>query len=77
VDQIIAYESGLMDEDETVEFFQQLVDTGLAWTLQGSYGRAAAALIDAGLVHVSLEGETVRQNVAMSDAGVAPGASMV
>lgn len=48
VGQIIAFESGEMDEDETIDFFQQLIDTGLAWTLQGSYGRAAAALIEAG-----------------------------
>lgn len=50
VDQIIAYEDGLLDEDETIEFFQQLVNSGLAWKLQGSYGRTAEALIDAGLV---------------------------
>lgn len=50
IDKIIAYESGEMTEDEVVEFFQQLVDSGLAWQLQGSYGRTAAALIEAGLV---------------------------
>lgn len=47
---IIAYESGEMDEVELVEFFQELVDTGLAWSLQGHYGRQAAALIEVGLV---------------------------
>lgn len=47
---IIAYENGEMDEDEMVAFFQQLVDTGLAWSLQGSYGRTARDLIEAGLV---------------------------
>lgn len=50
VDRIIDWESGLMDEDEAVEFFQDLVDSGLAWTLQGHYGRTASRLIDAGLV---------------------------
>lgn len=50
VDKIIAFENGDMDEDEVVEFFQELVDSGLAWQLQGSYGRTAAALIEAGLV---------------------------
>jgi hypothetical protein len=50
VDRIIAYESGELSDDETVELFQALVDSGLVWTLQGSYGRTAVALIEAGLV---------------------------
>jgi hypothetical protein len=50
VDKIIAFESGELDEDETLELFQHLVSTGLAWKLQGSYGRAAADLLDAGLI---------------------------
>jgi hypothetical protein len=45
---IIDFENGDLDRDEVIELFQYLVDTGLAWTLQGSYGRTAAALIDAG-----------------------------
>ena len=47
---IMAYEDGNMSEEEMVMFFQELVDTGLAWKLQGMYGRMAARLIDAGLV---------------------------
>jgi hypothetical protein len=50
MDQIIAYENGDLDEDGTVELFQYLVDSGLAWSLQGSYGRMAMRLIEAGLV---------------------------
>jgi hypothetical protein len=47
---IIAFEAGELPEDQTIQFFQELVDTGLAWKLQGSYGRTAAALIEKGLV---------------------------
>lgn len=48
VSQIMAFESGELDEDETIALFQHLIDTGLAWQLQGSYGRAAMNLIEAG-----------------------------
>jgi len=48
--QIIAYETGELNHDEIVQLFQNLVDTGLAWSLQGHYGRTAQALIDAGLI---------------------------
>lgn len=48
VDQIMDYESGEMTGPETIEFFQELIDDGLAWTLQGHYGRTAARLIDTG-----------------------------
>lgn len=47
---IIAYEQGDLDDEGTVELFQNLVDTGLAWRLQGSYGRQAQRLIAAGVV---------------------------
>lgn len=50
VDKLIAYENGELSEDETIDLFQELVTSGLAWSLQGHYGRTAAALIDAGLV---------------------------
>jgi hypothetical protein len=49
VDQIIAFENGEMDADEMVEFFQGMINDGTAWQLQGSYGRAASELINAGL----------------------------
>jgi hypothetical protein len=48
---IMDYEMGSQTEDETIELFQHLIDSGDAWTLQGSYGRTAVALINAGLCH--------------------------
>ena len=47
---VIAYESGELNDDQTIELFQHLVDNGHAWSLQGSYGRTAKALIEAGYV---------------------------
>jgi hypothetical protein len=35
-------------EDEIIAAFQSLIDSGVVWNLQGSYGRAAHALIEAG-----------------------------
>lgn len=52
---IIAYECGELDFDETVRLFQELVDNGQAWTLQGHYGRTAKALIQQGYVTVKKE----------------------
>lgn len=50
VDFIIAYENGELSEDEIVAGFQDGVNTGLVWQLQGSYGRTAQRLIQEGLV---------------------------
>ena len=47
---IIAYEEGELGAMDTLKLFAYLVKTGLAWQLQGCYGRAAAALIERGLI---------------------------
>lgn len=49
LDKMIAWEQGDLDDDETVELFQELIDSGMAWQLQGCYGRTAAWLIENGL----------------------------
>lgn len=49
--QLIAFETDDMDtEEQVIELFQYLVDTGLAWQLQGSYGRTAQHLINEGYI---------------------------
>jgi hypothetical protein len=45
---IVAYEEDELDELETIELFQELINNGMAWTLQGHYGRMAIDLIENG-----------------------------
>ena len=47
-DMIIKYEMGDLGDLDYIALFQELIDTGLAWQLQGHYGRTATALIEAG-----------------------------
>lgn len=49
IDSIIDYENGQLAQEDTVVLFQQLIDNGQAWRLQGHYGRAAHDLIESGL----------------------------
>lgn len=48
VDFIIEYEAGSLTEEEIAVGFQHLIDSGIVWSLQGSYGRTAATLIESG-----------------------------
>ena len=51
MDNLIAYENGELDEEETLDLFQELINSGLAWSLQGHYGRTAKHLLEVGLCH--------------------------
>ena len=51
IDDIMAYEGGDMSDEDTVKFFQKLIDNGMAWKLQGHYGRMAKSLIESGQCH--------------------------
>jgi hypothetical protein len=48
VDRMAAYEAGEMNEEETVEFFQELLDRRMINSLQGTYQRIAALLLELG-----------------------------
>lgn len=46
VGSIMAYEEGELGAEGTLKLFAELVKSGQAWQLQGSYGRAAERLIN-------------------------------
>ncbi len=37
-------------EEESLAFWQFLVDNGLCWILEGWFGRAASSMIEAGII---------------------------
>jgi hypothetical protein len=45
------------DEDQVLKAWQHLVDTGLAWRLQGRFGRIATDLIERGLINRKVNDE--------------------
>ena len=49
LDFILKFEGGeLESHEEFVEGFQELIDDGTVWQLQGMYGRTAVQLLEAG-----------------------------
>lgn len=53
LDFIMGFEDGsIFEHDDIVAGFQQLINSGLVWKLQGVYGRTAQALIDLGECHL-------------------------
>jgi len=49
-ERMTAYEQGELSQQHTTQLFQELLDTGLVWELQGHYGRVACQLMEAGLI---------------------------
>jgi hypothetical protein len=56
VKDVIDYESGELDEEAEVAFFQRIINDGSVWKLQGSYGRQAVALLEARLCELGPKG---------------------
>ena len=48
VAKIVQYENDELNDEETIELFQELINTGLAWQLQGHYGRTAIQFLEEG-----------------------------
>ena len=46
IDYIMDYEMDQLDDFNTLKLFSELIKNGMAWSLQGHYGRTAKHLID-------------------------------
>jgi hypothetical protein len=51
-DRLISYEQNELQMEDTLELFQELLDTGIIFGLQGHYQRAASQLLQAGLITI-------------------------
>jgi len=51
-ERMVAYEQGDLDQEQTIQLFQELCDSGMIIDLQGHYGRLAFQLMEAGLINV-------------------------
>ncbi len=49
---MIAFEQGELSDEMTTELFKRLINDGTLWGLQGSYVRAAQALIEEGYLEI-------------------------
>ena len=58
VDKIMAYETGELEAEDTLKLFADLIRTGQAFSLQGSYGRTASGLIEGG--YISKKGKILK-----------------
>lgn len=68
VSDVIKYESGELGANETIALFGRLMRSGLAWRLQGSYGRTACHLINNG--YIDRSGKVLRWEDEPDDSGI-------
>lgn len=59
IDQIMDYEMGLLNDSDTLDLFAELIKSGMAWSLQGHFGRTASALIEDGWLNK--QGEILKE----------------
>ena len=58
---ILQYETeDFKTEEETIQFFQELIDSGLAWKLSGKYGLIAKKYIDEGKINPTPKAKGIR-----------------
>lgn len=50
VDRMIAFEGGDLSNGDGLLLFADLIKNGMAWQLQGAYGRMAGELIERGFI---------------------------
>lgn len=50
IDRMIEWENGELDDSGVLILFSQLISNGMAYTLQGAYGRMARLLIESGYI---------------------------
>ena len=55
LDLMMAWEDGTLSDEDTLTLFQRLVNNGMAWRLQGVYGRTASAFLERGLIRSPFE----------------------
>lgn len=55
IDAVMTWEDDDASEEDRLNAMQRLIDSGVVWSLQGSYGRAANRLIEAGTLRRALD----------------------
>ena len=53
LDDMIAWEQGELANWDEIKLFQRLINNGMAWKLQGCYGRHATELLEQGICHAA------------------------
>lgn len=52
IEKIIKFENGELSDNEMIALFSELIKSGMAWKLQGTYGRLARNLVNNGVLDI-------------------------